>query len=96
MPRSPYCKCIECEKVFHGHQVREVGDGLLRLFFAVRLSKRIDCNDSVCQKCRFHFLNWQQKMEGDFDKYDGYNRTDIEAANNNDNIVRFHLFLKNL
>ncbi len=76
--------------------MREVGDGLLRLFFAVRLSERIDCNDSVCHKCRFHFVHWQQKMEGDFDKYDSYNQTDIEAVNNNDNLVRFRLLLNNL
>ena len=95
MPRSPYCKCIECERVFHGHQVRKVGDGLLRIFFAIRLSKRIDCNDSLCQKYRFHFVQWQQKMEGDFDKYDSCNQTHIEAVSDNDNLVRFYSLLNN-
>ena len=87
MCRSLYCKCIERERIFHGHQVREVGDGLLGLSFAVRLSKRIDYKDSVCHKYRFRFVQWQQKMVGDFDKYDNYNRIDIETVNNNDDLV---------
>jgi hypothetical protein len=69
MPRTVRRKCVECDKSFEANELREVGDGLLRIFLVVRLSKRIDCSDSICQRCRFHFLYWQQKMEGDFDKY---------------------------
>ncbi len=74
--------------------MRVVGDRLMRLFLAVRLSKRIDCNDYICQKCRSNFLHWKQKMEGDFDKYDSYDRSDIEFVNDSNNKVGLHLLLK--
>ncbi|CAF4742099.1 unnamed protein product, partial [Rotaria sp. Silwood2] len=87
MPRTPRCKCVDCERIFDSNQVREVGAGLLRLFLAARLSKRIHCDDIICQKCRAQFLKWQQKMEGDFDNYDYVNGFAIEPMNNDDNSV---------
>jgi hypothetical protein len=91
MPRTTRRKYVECDKSFEANEVREVGDGLLRIFLAVRLSKRIDCFDSICQRCRFHFLHWQQKMEGDFDKYNNNSRAGADLVNNDDNSVRSHL-----
>ncbi len=87
MPRTPRCKCVECGRTFNANQVRVVGDGLMRLFLAVRLSKRIDCNECICQNCRSHFVYWQQKMEGDFDKYNIYNQSDVECDNNSNRSV---------
>ena len=92
MPHIPRCKCIECERVFHSHVVRLVGDGLLRLFCAVRLSKRISCDDVICQKCRCHFIHWKAKMEGDFDSLDCFNRSNVELVNNDDSSVRNEFF----
>jgi hypothetical protein len=92
MPHTPRCKCIDCERVFDSNEVREVGDGLLRLFLAVRLSKRISSNDVICQKCRCQFLNWEKKMEGDFKKFDCLARPDIESVNNDENTVRNDCF----
>ena len=63
MPRTPRCKCINCERIFDSNEVREVGDGLLRLFLAVRLSKRIYRDDAICQKCRCQFLNWKKRWK---------------------------------
>jgi len=91
MPRTPRCKCVDCERTFDANQMRVVGDGLMRIFFAVRLSKRIDCKDCVCQTCRSYFLHWQQKMEGDFTKYESYDRSGIEFVSNPNSSVRVHL-----
>ncbi len=88
MPRAPRCKCIDCERMFDSNEVREVGDGLLRLFLAVRLSKRICSDDAICQKCRSQFLKWQQKMEGDFDKFNCFNQSNVESVINDDSSVR--------
>ena len=88
MPRTPRCKCINCERIFDSNEVREVGDGLLRLFLAIRLSKRIYRDDAICRKCRCQFLNWKKKMEGDFDKFDCFNRWNAESIDNDDNSVR--------
>ena len=93
MPRTPRCKCIHCERTFDSNQVREVGDGLVRLFLAVRLSKRICCDDSICQKCRCEFIHWKAKMEGDFDMFDCFNRSSVESVNNADISVRKWEFL---
>lgn len=92
MPRTPRCKCIDCDRTFDSNQVREVGDGLLRLFLAIRLSKRISCYDTVCSKCRGQFLNWQKKMEGDFDRFDRVHSMDLEYMNNKDDSVRMIIF----
>ena len=48
MPHTPRSKCIDCERSLGSNQFREVGAGLLRLFLAVRLSKRILCDDMIC------------------------------------------------
>ncbi len=37
MPRTPCCKCVECEETFDGNEVHVIVDGLMRLFPAVRL-----------------------------------------------------------
>ncbi len=92
MPRTPRCKCVECEKTFDGNQVRAIGDGLMRVFLAVRLFKRIDCDDVICQNCRSHFLYWQRKMEGDFNKYDSYDRGDMEFISDSNSSVRLYFF----
>ncbi len=89
MPRTLRQKCIECDKSFEAREMREVGDGLLRIYLAVRLSKRINRVDSICQRCRFHFLKWQPKMEGDFDNYNNNGRIDADFLNN-DNSVSSH------
>ncbi len=39
MPRTLRQKCIECDKSFEAREMREVGDGLLRIYLAVRLSQ---------------------------------------------------------
>ena len=93
MPRTARCKYVECYKTFDINQVRIVGDELMRLFLAVRLSKRIDCNDCICQKCRSHFPHWQQKVEGDLNKYDSYDQSDIEFVDDSNNSVWLHLFV---
>lgn len=93
MPHTARSKCVECQKNFESYQVREVGDGLLRLFLSIRLSKRIDYFDSICQKCRCHFVHWQQKMEGDFDEY-RFNRADVNSSINNGDSVRFSFPLR--
>ena len=95
MPRAQRCKCVDCERIFDSNQVREVGAGLLRLFLAVRLSKRIRCDDTICQKCRSQFLKWQQKMEGDFHNCDYVNGFDLDSRNNDDHSVRIRIFIFN-
>ncbi len=60
MAHKPRCKCVECDKTFDVNRVRVVDNGLMRLFLAVRLSKRIDCNDCICQKCRSYFRVWMR------------------------------------
>ena len=92
MPRNSRCKCIECDKTFDANQVRSVGDGLLRLFLAVGLSKRIDGNDCICHKCRSYFVHWKEKMNGDFDRFENCNGTDGIIVNNDSNQVKIHLF----
>ncbi|CAF3336142.1 unnamed protein product [Rotaria sp. Silwood2] len=87
MPHAPRPECIDCERSLDSNQFREVGAGLLRLFLAVRLSKRIRCDDMICQKCRSQFLKWQQKMEGDFDNYVSVAEIDMEPVNNDDDSV---------
>ena len=94
MPHTARHKCVECEKNFESHQVGEVGDGLLRLFLAIRLSKRIDYFDSICQKCRCHFVHWQRQIEGNFDEYT-FNRSNVNSSVNNGDSVRFHYSLRN-
>ena len=69
MPRTPRVKCIMCEKNFDQVEMRWVGNGLLRLFVAVRLSKRILVQDCICKQCRFEYLHWQRTMEGDFEDF---------------------------
>ncbi|UJR29576.1 hypothetical protein I4U23_010793 [Adineta vaga] len=81
MPRTPRCKCCDCERVLDSNQVREVGSGLLRLFLTVRLSKRIRCHDTVCQRCRSLYLKWQQEMDGDFEEFDHMNDIETESIN---------------
>ena len=72
--------------------MREVGDGFLRLYLAIRLSKRISCYDTVCPKCRCQFLNWHKKMVGDFDSFDRVLSMNLEYVNNDDNSVRNIVF----
>lgn len=91
MPRTPRCICVDCGKTFDANQVRLVGDGLMRIFLAVRLSKRIAFNGSICQNCRSYFLHWKQKMEGDFNKYDG---AQVESFNGNSDSVGSYLFFQ--
>lgn len=93
MPHTARRKCVECEKNFESYQVREVGDGLLRLFLAIRLSKRVDYFDCICQTCRNRFLDWQRKMEGDFDGYT-FSRADMSATVNNSDSVRVYFLLR--
>ena len=90
MPHTPRQKCVECDKSFEARKLREVGDGLLRIFLAVRLSKRINSVDSICQRCRFQFLHWQQKMEGDFDDYNNNGRSGGNFLNGGGNSIRFN------
>jgi len=93
MPHTPHCKCVECDKTFDADQVRLIGDGLMRLFLAVRLSKRIDCKDSICQNFRSYFLHWQQKLEGDFTKYESYDQSEIGLVSNTKSYVRAYFVL---
>ncbi|CAF4895698.1 unnamed protein product, partial [Rotaria magnacalcarata] len=41
MPNTPREKCLMCEKSFDQVEMRTMGDGLLRVYAAVRSSKRI-------------------------------------------------------
>jgi len=93
MPHTPRCKCVDCERGLDLNQLREVGAGLLRLFLAVKWSKRIRCDDMICQKCRSQFLKWQQKMEGDFDNYDNVAELDMKSMNIDDDSVRNNILL---
>ena len=92
MLHIPRCKCIECERTFHSHEVRPAGDGLLRLFCAVGLSKLMSSDDVICQKCRCHFIHWKAKMEDDFDSLDCFNPSNVESVNNDDSSVRNGIF----
>ena len=79
MPRTPRQECVMCEKNFDLTEMRTVTDGLLRVFLAVRLSKRISSNDWLCRRCWLQYFHWQRKMEGDFDGFgtqDIYNSDD--------------------
>ena len=69
MPRTPRVKCVMCKKNFDQVEVRMVGNGLLRIFVAVRVSKRILVKDYICQQCRFEYVQWERTMEGDFDDF---------------------------
>ena len=93
MPHTPRSKCVDCERSLDSNQLREVGAGLLRFFLAVRLSKRIRCDDMNCQKYGSQFLKWQQKMEGDFDNYDSVAEFDMEPMNNDDDSVWINILL---
>ena len=62
MPRTPRCECIDWEQTVDSNEVRQIEDGILRLFLAIRLSRRISCDDTVYSKYRCQFLNWQKKM----------------------------------
>jgi hypothetical protein len=84
MPRTPRHACVMCEKSFDPAEMRTVGDGLLRVFLAVRLSKRISSEDCVCQRCRLHFFNWQRMMEGDFDGFGPQDKSNNDYLTNDD------------
>ena len=89
----PRCKCIESERIFGLNEVREADDELLRLFLAVRLSKRICCDDAICQRCRCQFIHWKEKLEVDFDIFDCFDRWNVESVNIDDNSIRNWIFL---
>jgi hypothetical protein len=87
MPRSARLKRVGCEKNLDRSHLRNVRNGLLRIFFAIRLSKRIKSDDSVCQRCRTQFLHWQRKMEGDFDKFAFKDQTQSNDIDDDDECV---------
>ena len=69
MPRTPRVKCVMFKKNFDHVEVRTVGNGLLRIFVAVCVSKRILVKDYICQQCRFDYVQWEPTVEGDFDDF---------------------------
>ncbi|CAF4885433.1 unnamed protein product [Rotaria socialis] len=87
MPNTPREKCLMCEKSFDQVEMRTIGDGLLRVYVAVRLSKRIFAEDYICKRCRLQFFHWLRVMEGDFDQFCSRDKTDNEFLRNNDDII---------
>ena len=84
MPRTPRVICVMCNKNFDQVEVRTVGNGLLRIFVAVRVSKRILMKDCICQRCRFEYVQWERTMEGDFDDFGPCGKSNDEQLFNED------------
>ncbi|CAF4665156.1 unnamed protein product, partial [Rotaria socialis] len=67
--------------------MRTIGDGLLRVYVAVRLSKRIFSEDYICQRCRLQFFHWLRVMECDFDRFCSRDISDNEFFTNDDDKI---------
>ena len=88
MPRTPRCMCAMCEKNFDQLEMRTIGSGLLRVFLAVRLSKRISSEECICQRCWLQFFHWHREMDGDFDGFGPHDKSENDyLANDNIDIV---------
>ncbi|CAM4907558.1 unnamed protein product [Rotaria socialis] len=67
--------------------MRTIGDGLLRVYVAVRLPKRIFSEDYICQRCRLQFFHWLRVMECDFDRFCSRDISDNEFFTNDDDKI---------
>ncbi|CAF2041646.1 unnamed protein product [Rotaria magnacalcarata] len=87
MPNTSREKCVMCEESFDQVEMRTIGDGLLRVYVAVRLSKRIFSEDYICQRWRLQFFHWLRVMEGDFDRFCSRDISDNEFFTNDDDKI---------